>query len=193
MNASYHQRIPSLEDEALMAYVKAPLAYQTEAVEMALEELARRGGALTPAEAARIRLLLQQRDAARLGRPRPWVGRLLGTTPAIRKARIRWVTAAIVGVGLGAAFAIRQVAGSPSPAGFEPEDSKRYLRDLEMYGGKINVVATEIRLWFAGLWEGGQLGTTVGWLSLLLAAGFWFTAQRLPVEAEPPGSREFEP
>ena len=38
--------------------------------------------------------------------------------------------------------------------GNELEESKRYIRSLELYGGKANVLATEITQWFNSLWHG---------------------------------------
>lgn len=65
------------------------------------------------------------------------------------------------------------------PLGYEPEDTKRYLRDLEMYGGKANILATQFRRWFGGLWQGRPLAGTLAALTVLLAGGFWFAASRL--------------
>jgi len=60
-----------------------------------------------------------------------------------------------------------------------PEDSKKYLRDMELYGGKANVLADELRRWFSGLWQGKSLAYTVACVSVLLALGV-FSAARLP-------------
>ena len=38
--------------------------------------------------------------------------------------------------------------------GNELEESKRYIHSLELYGGKANVLATEITQWFNSLWHG---------------------------------------
>ena len=92
------------------------------------------------------------------------------------------ITAAILVVGLGSALAVR-LATAPKPAnplGYEPEDTKKYLRDLELYGGRANVVATQITRWYDGLWQGRQLATTLAWLTLATAGGFWFVARRPP-------------
>ena len=42
---------------------------------------------------------------------------------------------------------------------------------MEVYGGTANVLASELREWFAGLWQGRRLAFTVALLGILLAAG----------------------
>ena len=34
-----------------------------------------------------------------------------------------------------------------------PEDSKLYRHNLEVYGGKLNVIMDDFRRWFVGLWQ----------------------------------------
>src|SRR6202035_1077247 len=60
------------------------------------------------------------------------------------------------------------------------EDSKVYLRQLELYGGKANVPGVELRQWFDGLWHGRSLAFTVAVLAALVAAGFRLAAIPLP-------------
>jgi hypothetical protein len=57
-----------------------------------------------------------------------------------------------------------------------PEDSKQYRRQLELYGGKENVLADEMRRWFIGLWEGKSLGLTIACISVLAALGLFLAA-----------------
>jgi ABC-type phosphate/phosphonate transport system permease subunit len=64
-------------------------------------------------------------------------------------------------------------------------DTKRYLRDLELFGGKGNVMATEFSLWWQGLWQGRNLAFTVAFLTVLLALVFWYFATRRLRELEP--------
>ena len=59
-----------------------------------------------------------------------------------------------------------------------PEDSKKYQRDLKLYGGTANVLADEMRRWVAGLFEGRTLGITIGCLSVLTAL-ILFAAARM--------------
>ena len=98
----------------------------------------------------------------------------------LRRARVRLITGGILVLGLGSATLLYLNARvqSANPLGYEPEDTKRYLRDLEMYGGKVNVLATQAMRWWNGLWQGRQLGLTVAWLTLGTAFLFWFLASR---------------
>jgi len=179
---SFFARLPTLPDAELRRYVEQPQGYKAEAVEAALAELQRRGRAIPEADLARIREVLGQREARQAHRP----GRLLGTEPATRRARIRRITAGILAAGLGGAalLYLRAAPRAANPLGYEPEDTKKYLRDLEVYGGKLNVLVTQFRTWFEGLWQGRQLAFTVAWLTLLLALGFWFVATRLAPDGE---------
>jgi len=111
---------------------------------------------------------------------------------ADRRAGLNLISAIILLVGLGCAALIYQSAENDSNPvlGYEeeggsvfpvrPEDSKKYLRDLELFGGKANVLADEFRRWFVGLWHGKSLAFTVAGISLLIALGFFYVAHRRP-------------
>ncbi|SPF37044.1 conserved exported hypothetical protein [Syntrophobacter sp. SbD1] len=60
-----------------------------------------------------------------------------------------------------------------------PEDSKQYLRGLQLYGGTANLLADQFRRWFAGLWHGKSLALTVACLTILLSSGFFYAANHL--------------
>jgi hypothetical protein len=93
---------------------------------------------------------------------------------------------AILAVGFAAALAIfvSARAAPGNPLGYEPEDTKKYLHDLELYGGKANVMAEELRHWFASLWHGRRLAATVACLTVLAAAAFAFATAPLPPSEE---------
>ncbi len=82
------------------------------------------------------------------------------------------------------------------PAGwtsYQPEDSKRYVHDMELYGGKGNLLAGDFREWFASLWRGRNLAFTIAFLTLLTALAVLFFGTPLPpvteaAENEPSGS-----
>jgi len=99
-----------------------------------------------------------------------------------RSTALRTISAAILIAGLAAAIVIYAHAGpAPDyPLGSDPEDSKVYLRQLELYGGKANVLGVELRQWFDGLWHGRSLAFTVAVLAALVAAGFRLAAIPLP-------------
>jgi len=102
------------------------------------------------------------------------------------------ISAIILLVGLGSALLIYQRAedNSYSALGYEegggtvypimPEDSKKYLRDLELYGGKANVIMDELRRGFIGLWRGKSLAFTVACITIFISSGVFYVANRLP-------------
>jgi hypothetical protein len=103
--------------------------------------------------------------------------------------RRRRVATAILAVGLLGSVAIYwNAAPAPgNPLGYDPEDTKQYLRQMQEYGGNANVLASELRLWLASLWHGQRLAFTVAFLTLLTAAAYWlFTRPALEDEAEGP-------
>ncbi len=97
-------------------------------------------------------------------------------------------------VGLGSAVLIYRAAANTqaNALGYDqgdgsvypvmPEDSKKYLRDMELYGGKANVLADQLRRGFDGLWHGKSLAYTIACISALLALGVFAAASRLPDE-----------
>ncbi len=95
---------------------------------------------------------------------------------------IKRLVALILTLGFSAAIVI-YVTAATRPAGLEgydPEDSRRYLREMELYGGKANVLASEFRQWFATLWHGRTLAFTVALLTVLLALAVLFFAVPVP-------------
>jgi hypothetical protein len=94
----------------------------------------------------------------------------------------RVIAAAILAAGLGSALVISLTAtpASPNPLGYEPEDSKQYLRQMEVYGGKSNVLASEFRQWFDSLWHGRRLAATVACLTFVFLLVFLVGSTPLP-------------
>ena len=105
---------------------------------------------------------------------------------------LNFASVLILLLGLGGAVWIYQTStdGSNRVLGYEegggsvypvaPEDSKMYLRDLELYGGNANVLADEFRRWFIGLWHGESLAFTVAGITIFISCGFFYAANRLP-------------
>jgi hypothetical protein len=178
MNHAFQARIAALPDAELIQYLAHFQDYRTEAVAAALAELDRRGLALPAGELARIRAGLTTRAAAAEDRLRHGLVARLGPTLEDRLRRIRQITAGLLAAGLGGAVVIYLLAapGGPNPLGFEPEDSKKYLRDMEVFGGKVNVLAAQLRAAWSGLWHGRSLAFTVAGLTLVLALAVWFLA-----------------
>jgi hypothetical protein len=58
-----------------------------------------------------------------------------------------------------------------------PDNSKKYVHDLELYGGKANVLANELMSWFVGLWHGKSLAFTIACISIFISLGIFFVAR----------------
>ena len=103
-----------------------------------------------------------------------------------------FVSGIILLAGLGSSVLIYELSRdrSSSVLGYEdaggsvypilPEDSKQYLRGMELYGGTANVLADELRRWFAGLWHGQSLAFTVAFITILVSSGIFYIARGLP-------------
>jgi hypothetical protein len=111
------------------------------------------------------------------------------------EARIRAGTRAILVLGFAVAIVIFLTAQPPAanPLGYDPLDTKRYLHDLEVYGGKANVLAAEFRDWFDSLWHGRRLAFTVAALSVIAAFAFKFFATPLPSDPDAAGAGQKNP
>jgi hypothetical protein len=84
-------------------------------------------------------------------------------------------------VGLGSSLAIYLTAvdtvEDATISAFE--NSKAYRHDLELYGGKVNVLANDLMSWFEGLWHGKTLAFTVAAITLVTAAVLFLIAYYL--------------
>jgi hypothetical protein len=99
-------------------------------------------------------------------------------------------------IGFGSALAIYLNANAESvgPQLEDPLATKKYLREMQMIGGQANVVASEMRAWFAGLWHGRTLAGTVAVLTVVATLGFRLVATHpdfappLPEADRPPAA-----
>ncbi len=97
------------------------------------------------------------------------------------QGRTRAISRVILGVGLAAAFLIFLAAPpTPDDAGDGQEETKAGQRQMEVFGGTANVLAAELRTWFASLWQGRRLAFTVAALTWALASCYRFFATPLP-------------
>ncbi|MFI5180995.1 MAG: hypothetical protein ACHQPI_06365 [Thermoanaerobaculia bacterium] len=118
--------------------------------------------------------------------------KLMRRLPPFLRVRRNFLTVSTLFVGLAAALVIYVTATRPpaNPLGDQAELSKKYLREMEVYGGKANVLASDFREWFDGLWHGRSLAFTVAVLSVLLALVIFIALSPLPLreeEPKPPG------
>ena len=101
------------------------------------------------------------------------------------------ISAIILVAGLGSAILIYRAAEDTlyGVLGYEegrgtvypvmPEDSKQYLRGLELYGGKANVLMDQFRRWFIGLWHGKSLAYTTACMTIFISFVLFYTANYL--------------
>lgn len=75
-----------------------------------------------------------------------------------------------------------------------PQDSKMYRHDLELYGGKANVIANEFTRWFEGLWHGRSLAFVTAGFTVITSLGLFIVARhRLTVSKTFRGGIDREP
>ena len=108
------------------------------------------------------------------------------------QTRLNFISAIILLIGFGSAILIYLTAenDSDSVLGYEvvggdvypitPENSKMYVHDLELFGGKAAVLANEFRNWFVGLWHGKSLAFTIVCISIIISFGIFLVAKHLP-------------
>jgi hypothetical protein len=58
--------------------------------------------------------------------------------------------------------------------------TKKYVHDLQLYGGNAAVLADEFMRWFAGLWHGESLSFIVAGMALMLSIGVFIAANSMP-------------
>jgi hypothetical protein len=113
-----------------------------------------------------------------------------------RRTGLNILSAVILLVGLSSAFMIYRFAENspPSILGYEqgdgviypvrPDDSKKYLRDLELYGGKANVLMDQCRRWLVGLWYGTSLAFPVAGITIFISLVIFYFANRSSASLE---------
>jgi hypothetical protein len=122
-----------------------------------------------------------------------------------RRFALRVLAGSILVLGLCAAVWIYKVAEQEARAALSneedasslylrhPEYTKKYVRELELYGGKANVLADRFARWVASLGEGKNLAFLVAGVSIALAllclAGAKSASSR-PTHARPDARRK---
>ncbi len=101
-----------------------------------------------------------------------------------KQTRLYLISAVILLVGLCSALLIYLTAENDSDNVLDFENSKIYLHDMELYGGKANVLAYELRNWFVGLWHGTSLAYTIACITIVISFGIFFVARHLPPDSK---------
>ena len=170
----FYARLLTLSDAELCTYIEHYAHYKVEAVHAALAELRTRGVYVSEDTVAAIDRYFTRHEQRR---------RSFHLAPR----HLRWLSYGMLTLGLGLAVLLYMTAASPSPypLGYDPFTSKKYLRELELYGGKLNLLAVEFRQWLASLWRGKALAYTIAVLTLILSSLLWFIASRVASSLEP--------
>ncbi len=84
------------------------------------------------------------------------------------RRKINRISLGLLLLGFGAAVVIYLTAKPEmvDPLLGDPLDSKKYRHDLELYGGKANVLSAQFMDWFGNLWHGRTLAYTVATLTV---------------------------
>jgi ABC-type phosphate/phosphonate transport system permease subunit len=96
------------------------------------------------------------------------------------------ISAVILVVGLGSAALIYQRAVNESYGAVDDvqlmmqTNSKLFRHNLEVFGGKLNVMMYDFRTWFAGLWHGKSLAFIIACSAVIISLGIFYTANYLP-------------
>jgi hypothetical protein len=167
---SFYARIPALSDPELFNYIDHYSGYTMEAVQIAITEFKRRGHHLSNEKMTEIEKFLGP-----------------DLNPNTRSfnfdtSRFRSIAIFIFFIGMLSAIVIFFTAHpvSENALGFDPTDSRMYLHDLQVFGGKINIIAVEFTRWFYGLWQGKTLSFTVAFISIVIAYIFWAIGSHQP-------------
>jgi hypothetical protein len=95
------------------------------------------------------------------------------------KTRLYLISAIILLLGFGSAILIYLTDETDSDNVLDYENSRMYRHDLELFGGKANVIMSDFRHWFAGLWHGESLAFTIAGITVFISFGFFFVANHL--------------
>ncbi|MFI5357771.1 MAG: hypothetical protein ACHQ4G_10590 [Opitutales bacterium] len=100
-------------------------------------------------------------------------------------------------LGLGAALVLYLAAPPPrDPYGSllgDPLANKKYLRELQVMGGKANVLAAQFQEWWADQWHGQNLARAVAVLTLGTTLAFRFVARHPDFGRPDSGDRKTPP
>ena len=174
MADTFYTKIPTLSDSELLDYVQNCSKYKFEAVKAAMGELRKRGYNPSADELQKI-----QENFSHQTNFIPYCS---GLKP--RVLRFAALTVLVVGLCSSVIIFLNAQPMPPNPLGYDPLDTKKSLRALELYGGTLNVLATEFTEWFDGLWHGKELAFTVAFIALALASLCWFLATHPPSDRD---------
>jgi hypothetical protein len=113
---------------------------------------------------------------------------MISREDAALQARLRLIGKVVLIVGFASSALAYASAGPEDEAA--AEESKRYLYEMEYIGGQSNLLAAEIRQWFAGLWHGKGLAHMLAFVAVAGSLACFFLAHRLGQNAAAQGRRD---
>jgi hypothetical protein len=158
-NDTFYSRIPTLSNDELFNYITNYSRYKIEAVQLAVAELRSRGFILSDDDLSNIGAFFSSNSNT--------IRRPLHFNPGL----FRLISYVIFGAGIATSVVIYVTAGPPMghPFGFNPLHTKLYLRELELFGGRGNIMAAEFMEWFVGLWQGKNLSYTIACITVIIS------------------------
>ena len=100
--------------------------------------------------------------------------------PELSPRKINRISLLLLALGFGSALIIYRAAEPTvfDPLLGDPMADKKFIHELQVFGGKTNVLAVEFIQWFESLWHGERLAGTVAVLTVVVTLGFRFVAAR---------------
>jgi len=99
----------------------------------------------------------------------------------LTRRKINRVSVGLLLLGLGGAgliYAFAPLEVPEDPWRTDPLGQRRYSRQMQVMGGKANLISAEFIDWFAGRWHGRNLAGTVAVLTVAVTGGYRFVAGR---------------
>jgi hypothetical protein len=99
----------------------------------------------------------------------------------LSQRKINRVSTGLLLLGLGSAVLIYALVPPELPEDpwrTDPLSQRRYARQMQVMGGKANLLSADFIDWFGGLWHGRNLAGTVAVLTLATTGGYRFVAGR---------------
>lgn len=117
--------------------------------------------------------------------------------------RFRYISGLVLLAGLSCALLIFLLAdnnadleykeGHGSIYAGEPLRTKKFVHDMELIGGKANVLIYDLTFWFEGLWQGKRLAYTIAFMTILVAGLIYYFGVSLGPYEEPEDQRTGRP
>ena len=104
----------------------------------------------------------------------------------LSQRKINRISTGLLLLGLGSAVLIYAMAPAELPDDpwrSDPLGQRRYVRQMQVMGGKANLLSADFIEWFGGLWHGRNLAGTVAVLTLVTTGSYRFVAGRRLIHA----------